>query len=172
MRCLKIVCFLSVSFCVAVAQNSGPAPASSHAAVRFSEDMLDKSIDPCTDFYAYACKKWKAANPIPADQSGWGRFNELEERGEYTVRGILEKYADDDPKRTTVEQKIGDYYQSCMDESAIEKVGTRPLQEGFNRIDELKSKQRLAEELVWLHRRAVGALFTLAQTRILKTLLK
>ena len=95
--------------------------------VQFNAEMLDKTIDPCVDFYAYACKKWQAANPIPGDESGWGRFNELEERGEYTLRDILQKYSSEDPKRSVVEQKIGDYYQSCMDESAIEKAGTQPL---------------------------------------------
>ena len=59
--------------------------------VRFSPDMLDKSIDPCNDFYAYACSKWQAQNPVPADRPAWGRFNELQERGEYIVRDILEK---------------------------------------------------------------------------------
>ena len=59
--------------------------------VRFNPEMLDKSIDPCTDFYAYACSKWQAQNPIPSDRPSWGRFNELQDRGEILVRGILEK---------------------------------------------------------------------------------
>ena len=76
--------------------------------------MLDKSVDPCTDFYAYACSKWEQQNPIPADRPGWGRFNELQERGEYIVRDILEKSGPGKAGRSPVEQKIGDYYASCM----------------------------------------------------------
>ncbi len=101
------------------------------ADVRFSVDMLDKSIDPCNNFYAYACSKWMAQNPIPADRSGWGRFHELQQRGEYVVRDILEKASADKPGRSVNEQKIGDYYATCMDESAIEKAGTKPLDRDF-----------------------------------------
>src|SRR5919109_3076513 len=118
----SILLVFSWTYCLA--QSSTPAE-QPKGNVRFSADMLDKSVDPCTDFYQYACSKWQAQNPIPSDQSGWGRFNELMERGEYVVRGILEKSAAADPKRTAVEQKIGDYYQSCMDESAIEAAGIR-----------------------------------------------
>ncbi len=127
--------------------------------MRFTADMLDKSVDPCTDFYAFACSKWQAKNPIPSDRPSWGRFNELQDRGEILVRGILEKYSVDDPKRGPIEQKIGDYYFSCMDEAAVEKAGTKPLQSVFDRVAALKSKDELAKEAVRLHREGVGALF-------------
>src|SRR5664279_5417339 len=119
--------------------------------VRFSADMLDKSIDPCTDFYAYACSKWEAQNPVPADRSSWGRFNELQQRGEYIVRDILEKASASQSGRGVDEQKIGDYYASCMDESAIEKAGTKPLQPALESIAALKSNDDLAKEVVSLH---------------------
>jgi putative endopeptidase len=127
--------------------------------VRFSVDMLDKNIDPCNDFYAYACSKWLAQNPIPADRAAWGRFNELAERGEYIVRDILEKAAADRPGRSVNEQKIGDYYASCMDESAIEKAGTKPLEHDFQSIASIKSKDDLPKEIVQLQREGEDVLF-------------
>jgi len=155
---LLLLAFLSLS----LAQSGAGAPASQPKTghVSFTADMLDKNIDPCTDFYGYACSKWQAQNPIPGDHPSWGRFNELEERGEQTVRGILEKYAANDSTRSPVEQKIGDYYQSCIDEAAIEAAGTRPLADEFKAIDGLKSKADLAKEIIRLHRQAVGAVFT------------
>ena len=165
MRFLKITSLLLtllllpfVNSCLA--QSGAPAGQPQTGHVSFTADMLDKNIDPCTDFYGYACSKWQAQNPIPGDHPSWGRFNELEERGEQTVRGILEKYSANDSKRSPVEQKIGDYYQSCMDEAAIEAAGTRPLADEFKAIDALKSKADLAKELIRLHRQAVGAMFS------------
>jgi len=138
---------------------SKPETAKKPADVRFSADMLDKSIDPCTDFYAYACSKWQAQNPIPSDRASWGRFNELQERGEYIVQGILEKASQEKPGRSVIEQKIGDYYASCMDEAAIEKAGTKPLDADFESIAALKSKDNLPQEVTRLHREGVDVMF-------------
>ena len=132
--------------------------------VRFSVDMLDKSIEPCNDFYAYACSKWMAQNPIPADRSSWGRFNELQQRGEYIVRDILEKASAERAGRSVNEQKIGDYYASCMDESAIEKAGTKPLEHDLQSIAALKSKADLPKEIVRLHREGTDALFAMGSS--------
>src|SRR6267154_5196955 len=137
-------------------QSDTPKPASD---VRFNVDMIDAKIDPCNDFYAYACSKWLAQNPIPADRSSWGRFNELQERGEYIVRDILEKAASAQSGRSANEQKIGDYYASCMDESAIEKAGIKPLNPDFQSIAVINSKGDLPKEIVRLHREGNDVLF-------------
>jgi endothelin-converting enzyme/putative endopeptidase len=165
---LKVLTVSLMLACALVAQEK-PAPqepprakpdaAKAPADVRFSVDMLDKSIDPCKDFYAFACSKWVAQNPIPADRSSWGRFNELQQRGEYIVRDILEKAAVDRPGRSASEQKIGDYYASCMDEGAVEKVGIKPLEHDFHSIAAIRSKEDLPKEIVRLHREGIGVLF-------------
>src|SRR5438876_10586123 len=88
MRILKTTSFVVCVACLSLAQAAPSAEKAQGGNVRFSADMLDKNIDPCTDFYAYACGKWKAQNPIPADRSERGRFDELEERGEAIMRKL------------------------------------------------------------------------------------
>jgi putative endopeptidase len=159
---LKMLAVATLLACTVFAHGQSSAPAKAESAkpdVRFSVDMLDKDVDPCNDFYAYACGKWSAKNPVPADRPGWGRFDELQQRGEYIVRDILEKAATSRASRSVSEQKIGDYYASCMDESAIEKVGTQPLQADFESIAKLKSKEDLPKEIVRLHSEGNDVLF-------------
>src|SRR5690242_8484037 len=94
-----------------------PKPAGTAAVPSFDLTAMDKTIDPCVDFYKYACGGWMAKNPVPPDQARWGRFDELQERNRDILHDILHKAAAPNPKRSAVLQKIGDYYASCMDES-------------------------------------------------------
>src|SRR5215472_2781167 len=79
-------------------------------------NAIDRSVCPCQSFYQYAWGNWMASNPIPPDRSRWGRFDELAERNRSVLHDILEKASGNDPARAALDQKIGDYYVSCMDE--------------------------------------------------------
>ena len=106
---------------------------------------MDKSVDPCTDFYTYSCGGWLKKNPIPPDQSSWGTYGKIEDDNRTQLRTILEEAAKTSGARTAENQKIGDYYASCVDEAAIEKLGVEPLSPELKRIAALKSKRDLAE---------------------------
>ena len=118
---------------------------------RFSIDQVDKSLDPCSDFFQYACSKWLKANPIPADQGGWGTFNALAIWNISAVHKTLEAAAQPSPNRTPVQRQVGDYYASCMDEDAINKAGLAPLQPELDRIAKLKNKSQLPEVIAAIH---------------------
>jgi putative endopeptidase len=106
---------------------------------------MDRTIDPCVDFYTYSCGGWMKKNPVPPDQSNWGTYSKLEDDNRAQLRAILEEAAKPSSTRDAITQKIGDYYASCMDESAIEKLGAKPLLPELGRIAGLKSKKDLAE---------------------------
>ena len=120
---------------------------------------MDKSADPCVDFYQFACGGWIKSNPIPADQSIWSRFGELAERNRAELRGILESAAKAS-NRDANEQKIGDYYSACMDEAAIEKKGVAVLKPEFDHINALSDKSNLPALIAYLHGQGINGLFS------------
>jgi predicted metalloendopeptidase len=124
----------------------------------FDVTAIDKTADPCVDFYQYSCGNWMKNNPIPADKSRWGRFDELQEHNFYLLRDILTE-AQAPGKRTAIETMVGTYYGSCMDESAIEKKGTAPLAPELERINAIKTKADLIRQIAYMHRNATRALF-------------
>ncbi len=106
---------------------------------------MDRTADPCVDFYVYSCGSWIKKNPIPPDQASWSTYGKLEDENRAQLRTILEDAAKATGARNAVTRKIGDYYSSCLDEPAIEKLGVKPLLPELDRIAGLKSKQDLAE---------------------------
>ena len=122
----------------------------------FDPDLVDKTLDPCNDFYKYSCSKWLAANPIPPDQVYWGTGSGLQLWNENLLRDTLEAAAKAS-NRSPVQQKIGDYWAACMDEEGIEAAGLKPLQPELDRIAALKSKKEITAEIVHLHHLYTGA---------------
>ncbi|HTS06884.1 MAG TPA: M13 family metallopeptidase [Candidatus Eisenbacteria bacterium] len=106
---------------------------------------MDRSIDPCLDFFAYACGGWIKNNPIPPDQSSWDLYSKMEDENKTKLREILEATSSPDASRTAVNQKIGDYYASCTDEQGIEAKGADPLKPELERIAKISSKSELAD---------------------------
>jgi putative endopeptidase len=105
---------------------------------------MDKSIDPCVNFYQYACAGWRRKNPIPADQTSWSVYAKLYEDNLNFLRGILEQAASNANQRDAVTQKIGDFYTSCVDEAGIEKSGLGPIKPELDAIERLNSVRELA----------------------------
>ncbi len=160
MRPFQLVAFVLFAVSLSVAQ-AAPVPVPKTAASqRFSIDNIDKTVDPCTDFYQYACGNWIKNTEIPADQSSWVSFNELDERNQYTMRDILDKAAVASPGRDAITQKIGDFYSSCMDEKAADAKGSEPLKAQLDRIAGVKDKTALIDAIAELHLRGTRGLFS------------
>jgi endothelin-converting enzyme/putative endopeptidase len=125
---------------------------------------MDKSVDPCVDFYEYSCGGWVKSNPIPPDQTSWSVYGKLYIDNLTYLRGILEEAAaakDRDP----VTQKIGDYYASCMNETLVEKLGAKPMQPDLTAIEEVKSVKDLAPVIARLQMQSIGVPFDFGPTQ-------
>jgi putative endopeptidase len=152
--------------CSAGSPRAGSAPAvkSGTPAAPASRGLDPADMDPsapaCVDFYQYGNGGWTKKNPIPADYPSWGAFNELDERNRETLHQTLEKLAAGTPAApASEEQKLRDFYASCMDEAAIEAAGISPLQGELDRIAAIRDRAALQEEIARLQERGVNALF-------------
>ena len=128
-----------------------PAQAAGDLNWGFSLNNLDRDCKPCQDFYEFAMGGWMKANPVPAEYSTWGTFAELRDKNLTAMRTILESAADAHPAAGTNDQKIGDFYASCMDTSAIEAAGAKPLASDFAAIEAIQDRKGLDAEIAHLH---------------------
>ena len=153
------------SFPPAFAQQR-PTPASVPAAQRplaqlpytpsLEPSFMDRAVDPCRDLYTFSCGGWMKKNPIPADQARWSVYGKAQDENAQYLWGILEEAAKAEAGRSPQRQKIGDYFASCMDEAAVEKLGVSPLRRDLESIAALRDKQGLPRWLASAHLRDGG----------------
>lgn len=103
---------------------------------------MDRSADPCSDFYQFTCGGWITTHPLPADKGRYGRFEELQDRNDAILRDILDQAAK--PGAPVDTRQIGDYYSSCMDETAVDAKGIGALSPELRRVDAITSKAEIA----------------------------
>jgi len=141
----------------AMGQTAQPLPAIPYSP---SLDLtsLDRTVDPCVDFYKFTCGGWQKNNPIPADQASWSVYAKLAIENQQFLWGILE----DDAKaknRTPVQQKVGDYFAACMNTSAIDALGAKPVQPVLAQIAALKTRAELVKAIAAINHEHPGSFF-------------
>jgi putative endopeptidase len=135
----------------------------------FDTAGMDTTTAACADFYQYANGGWLAANPIPAAYSAWGVANILNEKTRDTLHEILEAAAKNTAvKKGSNEQKVGDYFASCMDEAKIEAEGLKPIQSELDLIDKISDQKSLQMAIAHMHTYGYNVLFGSGSNRDFK----
>jgi len=125
----------------------------------FNTANFDKTCKPCDDFYQFAMGGWMKANPIPAEYSTWGTFTQLRDNNLTAMRTILEAAAKADAPAGSNEQKIGVFYASCMDTTAIDAAGLKPIATELAAIDAINDRKSLDAAIAQLQREGASVLF-------------
>jgi putative endopeptidase len=141
----RILLFVAIMPSLAAAQERGQSSPEPTLPYTPSLDVnsLDKSVDPCVDFYQYSCGGWKKKNPIPPDETSWSVYGKLDLDNLNFLRGVLEQAAGNGGQRDQVTQEIGDFYAACMDETSVEQQGLMPIQADLDAIAGLHSTKEI-----------------------------
>ena len=145
---------------------SGPAAEAPLAKLPYTPGLdltaMDRTVDPCVDFYQYTCGGWQKNNPIPADEASWGVFQKMAADNQRVLWGILDRLATQTDGRTVPQQKIGDAFAACTDDRLTQSLGARPLTPTLDLIDGMRTKKDLPAVLAALQTNSGddGFLFT------------
>src|ERR1700730_4788765 len=167
-RHLFVLVIIAAIACVPGAAPVGaPLEAAGHAMDAandwgFDTTNLDRTCKPCNDFYQFAMGGWMKANPIPPEYSTWGSFTVLADKNQQGLRQILEAAAKTNAPAGSNERKIGDFYASCMDTTAIDAADRKPIDAELLRIAEIKGAVDLQAETAHLQESGIGAMFRFA----------
>ena len=144
--CVSLLCFLTAGLACGQAQPGAQSMQEPILPYIPSLDLasMDKTADPCVNFYQYSCGGWKKNNPIPPDQTSWSVYGKLYEDNLFFLKGILDQASVQGAQRDAVTQQIGDFYAACMDETAVEKQGLSPLHGDLEAIAKLQSAKQIA----------------------------
>jgi putative endopeptidase len=126
----------------------------------FDVTQLDRSADPCVDFYQFSCGGWRAKHPLPPDKARFNRYEEMNEANKSKLREILEAAGQAGAPHDPLSQQVGNYYAACMDESAAEKKGRTPLDPYLAKITALGDKQALFAMMASLDDQGIPSLFS------------
>ncbi|WP_293854005.1 M13 family metallopeptidase [Steroidobacter sp.] len=122
---------------------------------------IDASVEPCDDMFQHSNGKWHRENPVPASQPRWSRRWEAGEIAKDQLRTILEAAARSNAPAGSSERQIGDFYAACMDESALNRLGVRPVQPLLDRVDAIRQPADLQQAIATLHAVAIDVPFRL-----------
>jgi putative endopeptidase len=170
----RAACLLSAVLlvsCTAATNNPGVTTTPAAAAkpvvnTSFDRANMDSSANACGDFYQYANGGWLVKNPIPPQYTSWGMLSQLNEDNRQLLHQLLETAANKPAAlRSPVEQKIGDFYASCMNESDINAAGLTPLQADLDRISAIRTTQDLQQAITRFSTFGLGVPFNFGPTQ-------
>ncbi|MGH9535460.1 MAG: M13 family metallopeptidase [Terriglobales bacterium] len=150
---LLILCALALAVPAAFGQSGAI-----HTGIDLS--AIDKTVSPCANFYQYACGRWNATHPIPGDESAWGRFNELENRNQEELRGILERAAAKGKAGSRIQREVGTFYAACVNTQQVNGLGLQPIRPELERIAAIQNRGQLIAEVARMAKTGVPALFS------------